>query len=352
MLAAAAPGDAITNEAIAMRALFRRLGPSEIFTHNRADPTLEHIRWLDDYRALPSAASGRNVLLVHSSIGEPAVHRFLGSRPERLVVRYHNITPPAFFQDIDPRLAGLLADGRDEVAQLAARAELALADSAYNAADLAGLGYGDVRVVPLLLQLNRLTGRAGVPPERLPAPGTGPVISFVGRVAPNKNHGLLIQAFHVIKTYLRPDAHLYLVGGTSHPEYLWQLQRFVRELALPDVTFAGLVSDDELAAVYRRTTVFLCLSAHEGFGVPLVEAMAFGVPVVAWDTAAVGETVGDGGLLIDRPSPLLAAEAVEAILADQSLADRLADRGRARAASFSDSVVGPLLLEALRRLDG
>jgi L-malate glycosyltransferase len=350
VLVAASYGDAITNEALVLQRFLRRLGPSEIFSYYSPGTAIPKVRLLSSYEQLPSARNGENVLLAHASIGEPAVFEFLTRRQERLVLRYHNITPPEFFENFDHRFAYFLRAGREELAQLRSRVSLALAVSRFNAEDLRQLGYEDVQVSPLVVDPLELTRISPDPPADLPAPGQGPVVVFVGRVSPNKGHSALLQAFHVLKTYLRPDAHLVLVGSLQHSLYQLALTRFVSELALPDVHFTGHVTNSQLAAIYRRADVFLCLSSHEGFCVPLLEAMAFKVPIVAWDSTAIAETVGDAAVLLDSPRATLAAEAVARVLGDPMLQDRLRERGVARLSVFDPDRSGHQLVDAVRSI--
>jgi glycosyltransferase involved in cell wall biosynthesis len=349
VLVAASYGDAITNEALLLRRFLLELGPSDIFTFYESDRKLPGVRRLSEYERLRSAKSGDNVLLVHASIGQPDVLSFLMSRRERLFLRYHNITPPEFFERFDPTFAEELRLGREELRLLRPRVSLALAVSSFNAADLCALGYENAEVAPLVVDPLSLTRTPSEePPGGLPAPGAGPVVLFVGRIAPNKAQHQLLQAFHVLKTYRRPDAHLFLVGSVRHPLYQLALNRFVGQLALTDVHFTGQVTDPQLAAIYRRADVFLCLSAHEGFCVPLLEAMAFDVPVVAWDATAVADTVGDAAFLLDSPRPALAAEAAARVLADEGLRTTLRERGRARLAAVDPQRAAQGLMDRIR----
>ena len=348
ILVAASPGDAITNEALLMRRLFRRIGRSEIFAHY-IDARLPDVLPLAAYPERASGLRADNLLVAHASIGESPVFEFLLQRRERLVLRYHNVTPAEVFEPFDHVFACRLRAGRQEVAALRHRTTLAVAASVYNAAELAAMGYRDVAVVPLLVDFDGLTRTPPREPERfdLSREPRAPVVLFVGRMVPNKNHPALLKTHHILRTYRRFDAQLVLVGTSHVSSYVASLERFARELALPGVVFAGAVPAGELAWLYQRADAFLCLSAHEGFCAPLVEAMAFDTPVVAWSSSAIGQTVGDAGILIDQPSPLLAAEALDAVLGDPRLAASLVARGRRRAAQYSLDRTGSALLQRL-----
>ena len=339
ILVSASVGDAVTNEALALRPALRTLGDSEVFARYY-DPALAgDVLPLDDYRAHAAngPAAGDDLLIVHASIGEPAVAQFLAERPERIVLVYHNISPAGPFRPYDLAFARLLEGGRRELAALCPRVTLALADSSFNAADLEALGYEDVRVSPLVVDARALSRVEPDPAtaHHLATEVEGPVLLYVGQLLPHKRPDLLVQAFHVLSTYLDPDARLVLVGPARLPRYHQALQHLVHELSLPGAWIAGPVSVAALAAFYRRADAFVTASEHEGFCVPVLEAMAFGLPVVARACGAIPETAADAALLLPPDDdPLLLAEAMAAVLGDGALRATLAERGNARLDCF------------------
>jgi glycosyltransferase involved in cell wall biosynthesis len=331
ILVAASPGDAVTNAAFSLRDLLRRVGPSEIYARY-LDPRLaEEVVPLTEFDG-----RGDDLLIYHASVGEPAVVAFLLQRTERLVLLYHNITPAQYFRKLDPDFAYLLATGRIELAVLRERVSLALAVSAYNAAELEALGYEDVRISPLPID-SAVMGAASADAEmvdRLEREMKGPLILFVGQLLPHKRPDLLLQAYHVLVTYQMPEARLALVGGGRSEVYRRALEEYIGELQLA-AWITGWVSDRELTALYRKASVFVTMSEHEGVCVPLVESMAHGVPVIARRWAAIPETMGDAGLLLPpEDDPVLAAEAIHAVLTDQALATDLSARGNSRLRAF------------------
>lgn len=340
ILVSASPGDAVTNEALALRPTLRWLGESEIFALYY-DPSLAgDVQPLDDYeRSAPASRAGasEDVLIVHGSIGEPAVAAFLAERPERIVLRYHNISPAEPFRRYDPAFASLLDEGRREVEALRPRVALALADSTFNATDLEAMGYQGVRVSPLVVDPGALHEVAPDPAtvHHLATEVDGPVLLFVGQLLPHKRPDFLVQAFHILVTYIEPDARLILVGPARLPRYQAAVQHLVHELSLPGAWVAGSVSRESLAAFYRRADAFVTASEHEGFCVPVLEAMAFDLPVLARDAGAIGETVGDAALLLPlEAGPTLLAEAMAQLLADDGLRAGLVERGRRRLEHF------------------
>jgi glycosyltransferase involved in cell wall biosynthesis len=353
ILVSASPGDAVTNAAFELRAVLRGFGPSEIFARYYDGSLQGEVRPLHEYAQRSAHRPEADILLYHCSIGEADVFCFVIERPERLVLVYHNIAPAPAFEPHDSAFARLLEDGRRQLAALAPRTEMALADSEYNAAELRALGYRDVRVAPLILGYEQLL--RAVPDEatthHLRAATAGPLVLSVGQLLPHKRPDLVVQAYHVLVTYLLPDAHLALVGPARLPRYRRALQTFVYELNLAYAWITGPVSDAELVAFYRRADVFVSASEHEGFGVPLVEAMAFGVPIVTQASAAIPETIGNAGIVLPPiGDPVLLAEAVAEVLTDLSLAERLRRRGTERLERFSPDKARSLFLALLSKI--
>lgn len=334
IVVAASPGDAVTNAALDFQALLQRVGPSGLFARY-IDPQLEgQVFPLSVYEA---CAHPEDLLIYHVSIGEPEVVQFLLGRPERLVLVYHNITPARYFATLDPAFAGLLACGRQELELLRDRAELALAVSEYNARELEVLGFEDVRVSPLpidprALQYLRPDSSTMAALESL----EGPIILFVGQLLPHKRPDLLLEAYHVLTTYLIPDAHLVLVGAGRNAPYQQALATLAQEMNLNRARIPGWLTPAQLSAYYRRADLFATMSEHEGVCVPLLEAMAFDLPVVARDYGAIPETMRSAGLLLPaEEDPILVAEALAEVLTQKSVRDELIRRGRARVDDFS-----------------
>ena len=335
IVVAASPGDAVTNSALGLRDLLRRIGPSEIFAHYVHDDLEGDVGRLHQYATRPGSATGRNLLIYHASIGEPAVLSFLLERRERLVLVYHNITPAEYFAELDPAFAGLLAGGRADLVALRERVALALAVSAYNAAELEALGYADVRLSPLIVDVARLRGLESDPATEafLAEHLGGPLVLFVGQLLPHKRPDLLLQAYHVLVTYLVPDAYMALVGHCPLAGYGRILEAFRLQLNLHRAWVPGRVGDAGLATFFRAATVFVTLSEHEGVCVPALEAMAFGVPVVTRRYAAIPETLGGAGLLLPPgDDPVLVAEALAEVIGDESLRRGLTALGQQRCA--------------------
>jgi glycosyltransferase involved in cell wall biosynthesis len=353
VLVATSPADAITDAALRKRELLRRIGPSEIyalFVHPALEGDVRHLRHYPT-RA-EREGGGRNLLLYHASIGQPEVLSFLVDHGDRVVLVYHNITPAEYFEPHDPAFARLLRSGRSELRYLRDKVELALADSAYNAAELTAMGFPDVRVSPLLIDVR---GPSGTPPDpdllELLDRRFGldqPTILFVGQLLPHKRADLLLQAYHVLVTHLMPEVVLVMAGISRLETYRRALDHLAEELGLHRALFPGHVSAAELAACWQAADVFATASEHEGFCLPLVEAMAHRVPVLARACAAIPETVADAALLLDADAgPELLAEGMAELLTNTALRDELLRRSRARLAAFDPDRAGETFLRHL-----
>ncbi len=316
LVAALSYGDAIGNEALAIQAQLRARGfRSEIFA-DKVHPRVAHLaRPLWQY---PQVSSPATTCLFHFSIGSAASRLIFGA-PDRLVLIYHNITPARFFLGFHPHLAGLCHHGRRELRAFAPRTALALGDSAFNRQELVAAGFEPTGVLPIVLDWSVY--------DAAPAPAVGALyrdsrrnILFVGRIIPNKKIEDLIRAFSYYQRYVEPHSRLLLVGDhRGHERYLDRLLELCDELRTAEVVFTGHVDHADLLAYYQASDLFLCLSEHEGFCVPLLEAMRFDLPVVAYDAGAVAETLDGGGVLLRAKQPALVGELLGRILGDAAL---------------------------------
>jgi L-malate glycosyltransferase len=316
LVAALSYGDAIGNEALAIQRHLRHAGfESDIFAE-RVHPRMAHLaRPLWEYGEV---SSPETVCLFHFSIGS-AAGRLIYHAPDRLVSIYHNITPAHWFLGFHPHLAGLCHHGRRELSAFASRTELGLADSEFNRRELEAAGYRRTAVLPIVLDLDDYRRPASPVARRLYDDGRVNVL-FVGRIIPNKRIEDLLGVFALYQRHLEPRSRLLLVGDyRGHERYYDRLRERVRRLGADEVVFTGHVDDDDLRAYYSAGDVFLCLSEHEGYCVPLIEAMTFGLPVIAYDAGAVAETLRGGGILLREKRPEVVAELIGRVHEDGAL---------------------------------
>lgn len=347
LVVSASRRDAITAAALHAQETLREVGPSLLLArHIHADLIGKAVCIDNQVNVFDNKAP----LVFHGSIGDEAVYRHVNTRPGPVVLYYHNITPAHFFEGLDPGFAQLLTLGRQQLSRLRHKVIGAFAVSEYNAADLEAMGYHNVRVVPLIMEPGRLHDLPvhEATTNHMNVAITGPLILCVAQSLPHKRADLVLQAYHLLVTHHLPDAHLIIVGAERHARYAATVRGLADDLRLARCWMAGEVDDDVLAAMYRRADVVVAASEHEGLCVPLVEAMAFGIPIVARANAAVPETLGGAGLLLDSDAgPELLAEALLAVLSDGRLHADLARRSTARLAAFDPEVARAALLSNL-----
>ncbi len=347
LLVGAAPGDAITRSALMLRDELAKLGPADIFSQH-IEPGMEGL--VRPLHELPVRTNRARPLVFHASMGSWPVFLALRDHEPRLVLIYHNFSPPEYYVEFAPEVAGDLVRGRWELGQLLDRVELAIADSDYNADELRALGYADVVVVPPTPDVDRLN-RVVPDPAMLAAIsgwGPGPLVLCVAQQLPHKRIERVFAAVAVLQQEHLPEARLAFVGVDRFPTYSRALRVMARTVGLREPHLLGRISDAELSALYLRADVFCTLSEHEGFCVPAVEAMATGLPVVASARAAIPATVADAGLLVDDPDDaVLVAGVLHRVLTDPTLRHVLVGRGVSRAKQLSAAVSLPQLVRAV-----
>jgi glycosyltransferase involved in cell wall biosynthesis len=350
-------GDAIGDSARLMRDAFRRWG-------HEADVWAPHID--EDlagdgrpYSEFPAAGAGPdNVVILHYALPS-RMTADLRAFPGRRVLLHHNITPPGFFVPWDPEMVRICALGGEEVAGLRDAVDLALADSEFTRQELEAAGFRRTGVLPIFLDFARYREAPNpVLLRRLDDERTS--LLFVGRVAPNKRQEDLIRLASFWKRALSPAVRVVLVGRLPRREtghglplrahYFDALQAFAYEegLTSEEAFFVGHADHADLLACYATADVFVSMSEHEGFGVPLVESMLMGLPVLARRAAAVAGTLGEGGVTFDGFDLPAVAEMARLLATEGDLRTRVLAAQSRRLDAFAPAAVEA----ALRRFIG
>jgi L-malate glycosyltransferase len=341
LLSGAGPYDAITSEAVSFRARFTGWGwDGKDYAVHVAPGLNGHIRMLGRFKPKPD-----DILLLHHSAGAPRLRELL-ALPNRKLLLYHNVTPAWWFWEHAPNVAVQCAVGREQLPALVRSVEVAAADSAFNAAELEALGAPRTAVIPLLVDYGRL-GPSPPPSLSGPSPPTAPTILFVGRLSPHKHQEEVIRAFSHYRRHRAADARLVLVGDPISSRYLDFLRNLAETLAPGAVSIESGLSNAELGERYRAAHVFLCLSAHEGFCIPIMEAFSQGLPVIARPAGAIPETTGDAAILVDDPDLAVVSELLHLAVTDTELRAELRRRGEARLALYSPDRIADRLREAV-----
>jgi glycosyltransferase involved in cell wall biosynthesis len=322
--------DAVTNCMFFVQSMLVSFGfESDIFVEH-VDPTLsERIRRLEDLRPAES-----DLVLIHHSMGHDAFSRLADLRCRKFLV-YHNITPPRFFEETDP-FHSYGVKGYSQLAQFREIVESAIAVSPFNARQLKQRGFQNVTVIPLLKDFAaiRYAPHAKTPYHDQSAEVR---LLFVGRIVPHKCQHELVEFVDRVRSIGRAPLGLVLVGPFDDASgYKSQLDELVRRSGLsPNVKIAGQVTDEELFGWYRAASAYVSLSDHEGFGVPLVEAMAFDLPVIAYASAAVADTLGGAGITILDKDPARILEPLIRLHEDRSFRGEVIRSQRQRLLRFS-----------------
>lgn len=339
---AAHRGDAIGDSARRVRDLLRDAGhESDLYALTMDDDLRDEVRPFAD----PHSKLG-DVTIFHYALPSPMTDEF-GRLSGGRVLQYHNVTPASFFTPYDTGLSRLAVLGRQELARLVGRVELALGDSEYNRRELEQLGFTTTAVMPIAVNTARLT-------DAPPVPALAEILDdglvnflFVGRIAPNKRIEDHIRLAEHYKRYVDASYRFVFVGRYDGvPRYYAMVRALLAEYEMPPerFVFAGPVPDAELAAYYRSASVYISLSEHEGFCAPLVEAMAMEVPVLAYASTAVPDTLGGAGLQFSPKDLEYAAELLGILAFDERVRDPILEGQRRRLAHFSEMAL-------LQRLD-
>jgi len=327
-------GDAVSDITRRNATLLAEFGePSTILTRHIRPPIAHETRPCEVALETPDCA------LIFHYWGYNTSTWLLQAVRGRKAVHYHNITPPEYFERGSP-LQREMTDGYRQLAEIADDFDLVIGDSRYNVREFARHTSG--------LQPRLHLHPVVEPDEITAAPYDTALLTavrqsarvnfvFVGRLARNKRQDVLIHLFDYYFRSVDQDARLWLVGNDRFdPSYTAQLGRLRTALPSRDrIVLTGKVSDPELHAYLRAADVFVCASEHEGFCVPIAQAMALGVPVVAYAAAAVPETMGGAGVLVHDWDTRRVGELVHLVLTDLELRQTVVAAQRAALGRFS-----------------
>lgn len=316
VLASLSYGDAIGNEVMGIQRVLRTADYVSNIYVQAADRDIEHLTI--DYRHLPENSCADNILIHHFSIGSRA-SRVAFALPERMILVYHNITPPDYFLNINGTLVQFCYDGRRELGAYAQRCDVALGDSEFNRLELEDMGFPRTGVLPVVPNFAHLDVSANRFVSK-DFDDNWTNILFVGRLVPHKRIEDLVRFFHTYRLKYNPQSRLLLVGSYSgFDNYLASISQLISTLGTPDVHIIGHVSNEELTALYDVADVFLSASEHEGFCVPIIEAFYKRVPVIAFHSTAVPATMDGGGVLYDYKDPRHVASLIHAVTTNHEL---------------------------------
>ena len=341
-------GDAVSNDARAIADVIEEMGYKTAIYAENIDPRIK------DKRIRKVSKLGkigkRDIVIFNHSTGTNLCYT-LPKLSGRKMMIYHNITPPEFFRPYSAAATRLTQFGYDGTAYLSDKIEYVMPVSEYNASDLRRMGYKCESFTRPILSPFEDYEKAPDPQVMEKYSGDGYTnIVFVGRIAPNKKQEDLIAAFSYYKKHINPKSRLIIVGSSGGMErYADSLKEYAESLGTEDIIFTGHVSFPEILAYYRVSNVFLCMSEHEGFCVPLVEAMYFDTPIIAYDSSAIADTLGGSGILINDKDPVFVSMVIDRLVKDEALRNHVIEKQRQRLADFSYENMKARLMEGLNR---
>ncbi len=347
LVAALRYGDAIGNEVMAFHKLFSEMGyRSEIYSPD-IDPRVEgeNIFRADEFKG----ADPDDKVIYHVGSESIFFDAYCSLKCKK-AIRYHNITPPEFFKDYNIISSMNCERGYTQVEAMSDKTDYAIAVSGYNKKDLERMGYKcKIDVLPILMRFSDYETEPDKDIIKQYGDDGYTNILFVGRVAPNKKFEDIIAAFDVYNRCFNEKSRLILVGGASdNDHYKYRLNKYIDRLGQKNIFFTGHISFAAILAYYKTADVFLCMSEHEGFCVPLVESMFFDVPVIAYDAAAIGDTLGGAGVLLDKKDPALTAGVIDRLVNDKDLKDKIIKEQRERLKDFDNKKIGDDLIKMIQ----
>lgn len=341
-------GDAVSNDVLAIDNVLRRHGYHSMICAQNIDKRIRR-------RIIPFSICPRlrkdDILIYHMAIASEMTE-YVERANCICVLRYHNITPPDFFEEYDPLSAMACYEGIEQVRQMRDAIDFCLPVSKYNASDLSSYGYRcPMRVVPIVIPFKDYRQKADEETYHAFHDGKTNIL-FLGRIVPNKKIEDIIESYYYYHRYWNPNSRLILVGNCHEKDpYYGRLKKFIARNEIPDVIFTGHISFKEILAYYRAADAFLCMSEHEGFCVPLVESMLFDVPIIAYRSCAVPETVGDAGILIEKKDPIEAGATVHYLMGHEGMRKELVRRGRKRVKDFLPKTVEKNLMDCMGAIE-
>ncbi len=325
-------GDAISSEVITIQRILKEKGfDSEIYainTHSKYQGLTKDYKTIDD---IPNQK-----IILHYSIGSDLNNVYLNLKNAKKFLIYHNITPKKFFDGINFRVACSIEEGLKELPFLCKNSDMIISDSNFNASDLSLMGINS-KVLPLPFDDKKWDIEENQGIKNILRKGDPINILHVGRLAKNKCVEDVIKSFFYLHSKIEKNSKLYLVGIDTDTEiYSFMLKELIHDLNLEDsVYFCGAVADTELKAFYKNSSAYICLSEHEGFCVPILEAMNFSLPVISFDGTALKDTVGDGGILINEKDHVKIAELLYKVSTDKKIKNEMIVAGKKRVEEFS-----------------
>lgn len=310
--------DAVSNDVVEIKKLLDSVGIENAIIAEVIDEKRRDIA----YSSMKFNFRKDDIILLHFSTFSEFYYS-LSSFKQKKIIRYHNITPPKFFINYDAFAYENCKNGIDQLKKYIQLFNYAIAHSSYNAEELKSYGYkGEVEVIPIIYTFSKYKENFTLKKKLSKTTN----ILFVGRFAPNKRQIEVVKAFALYNKFYNQKSKLFLVGGyESGNEFFKEVDYYVKKLDLEKkVIITGKVSDEELFTYYKNSSVFLSMSAHEGFSVPMLECMQNELPVLAYyNSGALPDTIGGGAVFFRKLDYFTIAGLVNELVVDKNIRQSL-----------------------------
>ncbi len=342
-------GDAIGNSVLRFHKFLISKGlKSRIVAITIDDEVKEYCTLFNEYKEEEDS-----IKIYHYAISSPINDYFLKNTGKNILI-YHNITPSEYFKGFSEELVSLTEKGRKELSLFTDKFDLVIADSNFNASELKEIGFSNIRTFPIMISRAEYKGEYSKSYEDIFKDGRKNIL-FVGRVTPNKKIEDLIKFLSVYKKIISDNVRLIIAGNMdSVPHYFSSLISLKDKLGLDieELFFTGHIPFPELISVYRSADLFLSMSEHEGFCLPLIESAFFRIPVIAYKAGAVEETLSGSGILLSNKDLEKVVMVADKVLNDKNISNKLAKAAGSRADDYEkESDPGILLKLILEEFD-
>lgn len=337
-------GDAVGNDALAIKHMLEGAGyATAIFTF-AVHPKIkeENVYNID---LLPELTE--DDIIIYHYASEDGFQKLIEETAAKVVLRYHNVTPPEFFHGYDEKAETITRKGLAQIKSMKDAIDYGMVDSEQNKKDLEQMGYEcPISVVSILIPFKDYEQQPDLDVVNGYSDGNTNIV-FVGRIVPNKKFEDVIACFAAYKKKYDPAARLFLVGNYQETDAYYQhLQEYIKECGVENVIFPGHIAFRTILAYYKIADLFLCMSEHEGFCVPLVEAMFFETPIVAYASTAIPGTLGGSGVLVETKEPETVAETMNHMMQDAEYRSEILKKQNERLKDFAyESIRGQILDE-------
>lgn len=291
-------GDGVGNCVLSLAESLSELGFSNKIMAFYVDPRVKS-EYIVNGNIYEPEVGEDDIIIYHFSYGEPLNYIIENLLVKKILV-YHNVTPPHFFRGINNDIMKACLWGIYDASKTAGKYLKCITLSEFSKNNLMEMGWKneDIVVIPLFRNDDKRAVANKKIVDRYNSNGYVNVL-FTGRMAPHKKIEDVIKIFSYYQKHFNIKSRLILTGKTGFPNYYNALVDYIQDLNVKNVIFSGHVSEEDLEAYYAVADIFLCMSEHEGFCIPLVEAMKRKIPIIAFSATAVPDTLGEAGILVN-----------------------------------------------------